>query len=143
MAKISHKVLHFSRTGKSCNLVELHKIKWNGTDRKSGDVEGCLFVWINWSESKVDPPVAVRKKTGKNLIFYILLTLKRLGEVNLTPFCNYCEIVSSRERMHPWYFVTFDIITSYIFPENFIETHRVVQKIWRFSSSTFFSLNSP
>ena len=35
----------------------------------------------------------------------------------------------------PSFFVTFDIIIRYIFPENFIEIRRVVWKIWIFSSS--------
>ena len=53
---------------------------------KIDHVEGCLFVWINWSESKVDPPVALRKKSGKNLIFYILLNPKEAGAGQFDPF---------------------------------------------------------
>ena len=63
--KISLRVMHFSRTGKACNLVELHKIKWNKIDGKSDDVNEYLFVWINWSEPKVasdHPPIALWKK---------------------------------------------------------------------------------
>lgn len=37
--------------------------------------------------------------------------------------------VSSKERMKPWLFVTFNIIVSHIFPEKFIEGPQVVQKI--------------
>ena len=39
------------------------------------------------------------------------------------------ENVSSKERMKPWFFVTFNIIISHIFSENFIEIPQVVQKI--------------
>ena len=35
----------------------------------------------------------------------------------------------------PWFFVTFNVLISYIFPEAFIEIPQVVQKISRFSSS--------
>ena len=38
------------------------------------------------------------------------------------------ETETDRERVNPWFFVTF-IITSYTFPENFIDTSQVVQKI--------------
>ena len=33
----------------------------------------------------------------------------------------------------PWFFVTFNIVISHIFPENFIDIPQVVQKIWRIS----------
>ena len=34
-----------------------------------------------------------------------------------------------RERVKPWFLVTFNIILKYIFPENLIESAQVVQKI--------------
>ena len=37
--------------------------------------------------------------------------------------------VSSRERVKCWFLLTFNIIVSYIFPENFIEIPQVVLKI--------------
>ena len=43
--------------------------------------------------------------------------------------------VSSKERVKPWFFVTFNIILRHMFPENFIEFPQVVQKIWRNSLS--------
>ena len=65
------------------------------------------------------------------------LTLKRLskvGGVKLTPLpCSFSKIVSSKDRVKPWFFVTFNIIISHIFPENFIEITQVVQKIWGIS----------
>ena len=39
-----------------------------------------------------------------------------------------CQI-SSKGRVKPWFFMTFNIIISYIFPEKFIEIPQVVQKI--------------
>ena len=67
------------------------------------------------------------------------LTLKRLGVVNLTPSplprFGFSKSVSSKERVKPWFFVTFNIILRHIFPENFIEFPQVVQKIWRNSLS--------
>ena len=42
---------------------------------------------------------------------------------------DFSKNVSSRERVKPWFFVTFNIIISYIFPENVIEIPQVVQKI--------------
>ena len=35
----------------------------------------------------------------------------------------------SRERVKPWFFVTFNIIRSHLFPENFNEALQVVQNI--------------
>ena len=60
--------------------------------------------------------------------FMVSLTLKRLG-VNLTlpphPY-GFSKNVSSKERVKLWFFVTFDIIISHIFPENFIEIPQLV-----------------
>ena len=64
------------------------------------------------------------------------LTLKRLGsrfDPPLPdpphPLCGFLKNVSSKERVKPWFSVTFNIIISPIFPENFIEIPQVVQKI--------------
>ena len=61
------------------------------------------------------------------------LILKRLGGINLTPPppCGFSKNVSSIERVKAWFFVTFNIILGYIFPENFLEFPQVVQKILR------------
>ena len=37
-----------------------------------------------------------------------------------------------REAVKLWFFVTFNIIISHIYPENFIEIPQLVQKIWNF-----------
>ena len=55
--------------------------------------------------------------------------------VNLIPLCGFSKNASSRERVKPWLFVTFNIIISHIFLENFMEISQIVQKIWRFSPS--------
>ena len=65
------------------------------------------------------------------------LTLKRLGRgagggVNLISpplVFGFLENVYSKERVKPWFFVTFNIISKHIFPENFIEFPQFVQKI--------------
>ena len=49
--------------------------------------------------------------------------------------CGFSKIVPSKQRMKLWFFVTFNIISRHIFPENFIELPQVVQKIWRNSLS--------
>ena len=66
------------------------------------------------------------------------LNPKKAGEgVNLTPLstCKFSKNVSSKQRLKPCVFMTFNIIISYIFPENFIELPQVVQNIWRLSLS--------
>ena len=53
------------------------------------------------------------------MIAFKFITLKRLGRggVNDTR-CGFSKNVSSRERVKRWFFVTFNIIISHIFPEN-------------------------
>ena len=65
-----------------------------------------------------------------------MLILKRLGWGQFDPhptphppppnLCGFSKNVSSKERMKPWLFVTFNIIVRHIFPENFIEIPQVV-----------------
>ena len=59
------------------------------------------------------------------------LTLTRLGEDQFGTPCGFSKNVSSRERVKPLLFMTFNIIISNIFPENFIEIIEVVQKIYK------------
>ena len=68
-----------------------------------------------------------------SIYFYIMLslTLICLGGSNLFPLYGFLKNVPSIERMEPWFFVTFNIISKYIFPESFIEFRQVVQKKWR------------
>ena len=71
-----------------------------------------------------------RVKTGLNP--------KKAGGALTTPDpCGFSKSVSSKERVKPWFFVTFNIIISNIFPENFIEIPQVVHKIWSFSLPIF------
>ena len=58
----------------------------------------------------------------------IFLMLKRLVD-NLTSPVVFLENVSAKEIVNSWFFVTFNIIISHIFPENSIEIPQVVQKI--------------
>ena len=52
------------------------------------------------------------------------------GGVKLTPSpCGFSKNVSFKEKVEPWFFVTFNIILRHIFPKNFIEFAQVVQKI--------------
>ena len=62
---------------------------------------------------------------GKGLI------LKRLGGggSQFDSHRGFSKNVSSKERVKPWFFVIFNIMTVHIFPENFIETPQVFQKI--------------
>ena len=57
------------------------------------------------------------------------------GGHHFEPRCSFLKIVSSKQRVKPWVFVTFKIIIRHIFPENFIEIPQVVQKLWRISLS--------
>ena len=45
------------------------------------------------------------------------------------PPCGFSKNVSSKERVKPWFFMTFNIIIRHTFPENFIEILQVVQKL--------------
>ena len=47
----------------------------------------------------------------------------------LTPPCGFSKNLSSKERVKPWFFVTFNIIIRHVFPENFIEIPQEVQKL--------------
>ena len=47
----------------------------------------------------------------------------------INPLCDFSKDVSSKQRVQPYFFVTFNIIISHIFPENFIETAQVLQMI--------------
>ena len=53
------------------------------------------------------------------------------GRGSIWLHCGFSKNVSSKERMKPWFFVTFNTIISHIFPENFIKIPQVVQKILR------------
>ena len=74
------------------------------------------------------------KTATKDTSLKLMLTLKRLGgQIDLP--CGFSKNVFSKGRVTLWFFVTFNIIISHIFPENFIEIPQVVQKIWKISLS--------
>ena len=66
-------------------------------------------------------------------IYIELLTLKLLGGCQFDPLCSFWKNLSFNWRVKRWYFVTFIIIRSQIFRENFIEILLVVQEIWKVS----------
>ena len=66
----------------------------------------------------------------------LLLTLKRLGDQTDPSPCGFTKNIFSRERANPRFSVTFNIIISHIIPKNVIEIPQIVQKTWRFLSST-------
>ena len=76
-----------------------------------------------------------------------LLTLIWLGlnlPLPLPPPCGFLKNVSSKERVEPWFFVTFNIILKHIFSGNFIEFPQFIQKIRRNSPSILaIFINSP
>ena len=51
------------------------------------------------------------------------------GESKYAPPCAFSKYVSSEKRLKAWFFVTFNIIISNIYPENFIEITQVVQNL--------------
>ena len=53
------------------------------------------------------------------------------GHLTPTPSisCGFTQNVSSKERVKPCLFETFNIITNHIFPENFIEISQVALKM--------------
>ena len=61
------------------------------------------------------------------------VNLQRLGvgQFDIPPPpkpCGFSKNVSSRERVKPCFFVTFDIIIGYNFPENFIEILKLFRR---------------
>ena len=54
---------------------------------------------------------------------------KTAGEL-IWLLCGFSKKVSYKERVKPWFFVTFNIIIGHIFPENLFKIPDVVQKIW-------------
>ena len=68
---------------------------------------------------------------GKKRACNNLYNPKTGGEVNLT-LCGFSKIASSKERVKPWFFVTFNIILKHTFPEtllNFLKSLRRYEEI--------------
>ena len=70
----------------------------------------------------------------------MLLKLNNTLTVNFSQFnfsqfdpppCGFFKNAPFKQSVKPWFFVTFNIIVSHIFLENFIEIPQVVQKVWR------------
>ena len=54
--------------------------------------------------------------------------------------CGFSKNASSKERLKPWFLVTFNIIIGHIFHESFMEIPQVVQKLLRIYLSIFSSI---
>ena len=90
----------------------------------------------NVYSNKLDEIVDRYYKTYQGTIkSYPVLNLKQLGtQFGYAPVV-FQRNVSSKGKVKAWFFVTFNTITSYIFPGNFIEVRLVVPKLWKFSLS--------
>ena len=66
---------------------------------------------------------------------YRFFNPKMAGGCQFEPPLVFRKNVSSKDRVKPWFFVTFNVIISHIFPENVIGMSQVVQKILRNSLS--------
>ena len=60
-----------------------------------------------------------------------------LDSLTFPMLCDFSKNVFSRERLKSFFFVTFKITESHIFPANFNLISQVAQKIWRFSLSIY------
>ena len=67
--------------------------------------------------------------------FFVYFNPKKSRESHFDPLCHFSINVSSKERVKPLFFVTFNVIISHIFPENFIEILQIVQNLWIISLS--------
>ena len=77
-----------------------------------------------------------KKKSHFPTVHFWLFNPEMSGRVKLThPLCGFFKNASSIERVEPCPFVTFNITSKHIFPENFVEFPQIVQKIWRNSLS--------
>ena len=65
----------------------------------------------------------------------LIFNPKKTESSQFDPSCGFPKTSFSKERVKPWFFVTFNIIIRYKLPENFIEIAQIVWKIWRSSSS--------
>ena len=112
---LTFSILIFSgKNGKSlrswCNV----SLYWTSTSRKYPLSLSLLYFFIKYS-------LIIKKLGGGGSIWPHL--------------CGFSKNVFSRRRIKPCFFVTFNIIISYILTENFIEIPHDIQKTWRFSSS--------
>ena len=81
-------------------------------------------------------PISLSKfiiKVCSNLSMHNFLTeIFLIGAQELLLYfnaCSFSENTSSRVRVKPWFFMTFNNFISHIFSENYIEIPQVVQKI--------------
>ena len=88
-----------------------------------------------WLDCNYITMLFVKNGVCVNASFWIsFLNPKKAGGSIWPPSLWFFRNCIFRGRVNTWFFVAFDII-SYIYPENFIKVHQVVQKIWRFAFS--------
>ena len=78
-------------------------------------------IWWYYYSGKKIPDVLFNKFDPKTAV-----NDPKAGPIWPSPSCGFWKSVSSKERVKPWFFVTFNIIIRQIFPENFIEIPQVV-----------------
>ena len=64
-----------------------------------------------------------------NDVAIVSVNPKTTGGDEFDPRSGFSKNLSSKERLKPCFFFTFNIITSHMFPENVIEVPQVFQKI--------------
>ena len=104
-----------------------------------GDKE--MNVMLNELIGKVETPKLQNVKQSTTHMFFkkrscklSRLTLNILRILSMIirqfdPHCDFSKNVSSKDRVRPSFFVTFNINLKHIFPKNFIEFPEAVQKI--------------
>ena len=100
------------------------------------ELNGSLFVSLKFSYLQLfqklkQSPLAPRESKIRleESMIIVSLTLKRLraGSQHDLP-CVFSKNASSKERVKPLFYVTFNIIITDIFPANFIEIPQAVQR---------------
>ena len=111
--------------------------------------QSCYIWFLHISDEKRCTYFQLTRRSKLKMMFFFLLELdvqtffpiitlisalrkklnpKKAGRGSIWSLtCGFSKNLSSRER---WFFVTFNIIISHIFPENFIEISQVIKKIW-------------
>ena len=112
-------------------LIRFRKVWW--PNQKSNSIQGTTLAFPVFMLSV--QTIKKGLKLPSHLHHNVLLTLKKLGGARWAPPpphpCSFPKNVSSKERVEAWLFLTFNIIITDIFPENFIDIPQIVQKMWR------------
>ena len=88
---------------------------------------GKNFNWMSWlrlfDRAVIQTQLLNRVREGQQTDNDVI-QIKALANTDTTLI-----LISSKMKVKPWFFVTFNIIINHIFPEKFIEIPQVVQKI--------------